>query len=338
MGMQVETEGLLEKRNVCPLCGSDIPLTGARFWVPQLAYKVRVIECPKCGLVYKEMRPTQKCLNLIYDHTYVHHKATNRRPDSSACEYVSRMRLARGERYLDYGCGNGSVVLTARGMGIDGYGADPFLPADIRSQDRRYLFKVRADSPEIRQLGDFDAVSMWAVLEHLDAPLEAFIGLSSVLKNGGHLYLNAPNADSMIARKYGEKWAVALLLEHSTFWTIKALSYVAEVAGFKIITVKKCGVPYPLNKRESNLESFGLGKNSIVADGCANLSSSKPISLGPRYTVGLKSSILHAGRRLVNYRCLGACIRGLLNLTGIGDHYYVVMRKDESVKTGGHGL
>lgn len=53
-------------RDSCPLCGAVVPIAGARFVVRQFDKDVRMVECPECGLAYKDHRPSEECLRAIY--------------------------------------------------------------------------------------------------------------------------------------------------------------------------------------------------------------------------------------------------------------------------------
>ena len=100
-----------------------------------------------------------------------------------------------GFRALDFGCGNGALVFTARQAGIDAYGAETYYDG-ARPQD---LELVRAFDPEttyVRTIDDgrlpfpdewFDLVVANQVFEHihdLDAAAREF---ARVLKPGGSL-------------------------------------------------------------------------------------------------------------------------------------------------------
>jgi len=321
-------EPLLVKRDSCPLCTAGVPVKGERFFIRQLDQVVRVIECPVCGLVYKETQPTSRCLDFIYKGLYAHHSCACEGTDWGAPEYVRRMRLPKGGRHLDYGCGNGNVVLHARGAGIESVGIDPFLP-DFLQQGKNVAFfhKLTAECAQFQEMGCFDAISMWAVIEHLENPLETVKGLARVLKTGGHLFFNAPNADSWIARKDGGHWAIALLVEHSTFWTKRAVNYLASASGLRVQAIIKCGVPYPLNKRSADWASFGVTidcESRHGTDGQVPLNASDE----PSFMATYSRRLLMMGRKAVKHPCVGHVVRKALQFTGMGDHYNIIFEKE----------
>jgi SAM-dependent methyltransferase len=319
---EIMSESLFYKKTACPLCGANVPASGERFAIRQLDVQVRVVECPVCGIVYKEFVPSENLTNTIYSAEYVHYAQAEGAGEKSSEERVKRMGRSSGRRHLDYGCGGGGLVRCALRQGWDSYGADPFLPDCLTEgpQKERFL-KASAESGLLRNLGVFDVVSLWAVIEHLNQPLATFQGLAHSLKPGGKMFLNAPNADSLVARRKGACWGIALLLEHSTFWTEKALRYAAERSGLEVRWLKKCGTPYPFGVSIPSWSSFGLRTphDEKVESGCG---------LPDKDATGsLLRFVSLAGQRMARTTVIGNVLRFGLSVLGTGDHYYVVLQK-----------
>lgn len=321
IGMQ---EPLFDQVITCPLCGEGTPTVGERFVVQQLNTNVRVVECPVCGLVYKEHVPSESLLKTIYSADYVHYTQTGEDDERSSEERISRMGRPQGRRHLDYGCGGGGLVRCALKRGWESYGADPFLPDSlVQGPEQGRFLKASAESGLITRLGAFDRISLWAVIEHLNHPLTTFQGLARCLKSQGTILFNAPHADSLVARRRGAHWGMALLLEHSTFWTAKSVRYVAQKAGLQVVGIKKCGTPYPFGVCAPSWQSFGLRKPSEVT------SVTHGDDTAPRRNAraSLLNRVSRLGQRLARGVVLGKVLRLGLNVLGTGDHIYVVLRK-----------
>ena len=316
---------LVHKIPNCPLCGNNVPTTGERFVIQQLDLQVRVVECPVCGLVYKEYVPSEILTSAIYGGDYVHYKQADGASEKSSEERVGRMGRPSGLRHLDYGCGGGGLTRCAMRLGWDSYGVDPFLPECLSSGPHgARFFKASAESGLIRKIGAFDRISMWAVIEHLNQPLATFQGLAGCLKPGGRILFNAPNADSLIARRNGASWGIALLLEHLTFWTEKSIRYLAQQAGLDIVAIKRCGTPYPFGKSVPSWRSFGLreplGETAIQFE---------KLETSDLRTGSVQGRILQFGQLIARDALAGRFFRLALQLFGIGDHFYAVFQKKD---------
>lgn len=202
-------------RDSCPLCGAVVPIAGARFVVRQFDKDVRMVECPECGLAYKDHRPSEECLRAIYD--------------------------------------------------------------------------IRC--------------------------------LALCLKPQGEIYFDVPNADSWIARKCGANWGSALLIEHLTFWTPKALAFLAGQAGCRVLQVKRSGIPYPLGRRSADERSFGV---PLVQTGPVSPASEKG---GPSAFKQRSQRLLYLCRKLKAHPLFGRIARVMLDVSGLGDQFTVVLAK-----------
>lgn len=118
----------------------------------------------------------------------------------------------RGKKFLDFGCGNGAVVLEACKIGLAAFGYDPIKqwPDDVvLSQDLTYEsgnFALSTDLDQILSNGPYDIIGLYDVVDHIMTHEEAVEALSFVRKcatpntiikvrchpwtsrHGGHLY------------------------------------------------------------------------------------------------------------------------------------------------------
>jgi SAM-dependent methyltransferase len=118
-------------------------------------------------------------------------------------EHLARYRwagaLVEGKRVLDAGCGTGygSELLAREGAGeVVGVDVDAdVIDAASRSDSHDATFAV-ADLRELpADLGEFDVVVCFEVLEHIGEPEVALDSLASVLRPGGLLVVSSPNRD-----------------------------------------------------------------------------------------------------------------------------------------------
>jgi SAM-dependent methyltransferase len=169
-----------------------------------------IVRCPSCGHMQLDRFPSDEDLSAAYadaaSDDYVQEEAGQRESFRRVLERVERF-ADRGS-LLDVGCWVGFLLAEARDRGWrECVGVEPSefasayararLGLDVRTED---LFEARL--PE----GHFDAVVMGDVLEHLTRTSEALERVRELLRPGGILCLELPDAGSRVARVLGPRW------------------------------------------------------------------------------------------------------------------------------------
>jgi 2-polyprenyl-3-methyl-5-hydroxy-6-metoxy-1,4-benzoquinol methylase len=100
--------------------------------------------------------------------------------------------IPKGGRVLDVGCADGALFRVLSHHIAGGVGIDPALAEE--SQDGRVRF-IRGSFPDdVSANGQFDAITMLAVFEHLDdaAQRKAAAACAVMLRPGGRVVLTVP--------------------------------------------------------------------------------------------------------------------------------------------------
>jgi 2-polyprenyl-3-methyl-5-hydroxy-6-metoxy-1,4-benzoquinol methylase len=184
----------------CPTCGSDQPL-------PEIDKDhMRIVRCGVCDLVYvsptfdeahyKTVYRSAEYQDIVRDlgirsHEYRVERFGRERVGIMA-EHVHVVR----PRLLDVGCSTGFVVEAARDAGWEAIGLD-LNPSAVEYGRSRGL-DLRNVALEDAGFGDaeFDALSLFDVLEHLHDPVRTLRACTRLLRPGGILFLYVPNYDS----------------------------------------------------------------------------------------------------------------------------------------------
>ena len=190
----------------CNLCGSREHTS--IYEKPDTRYfpeeRFRVVECKGCGLGFVNPRPTFQEMAKYYPPDYFQLPAGQgsdrcfTRRYSNEASYLSGVRNTAAPRtLLDVGCANGHFprFMAARGWQVAGVEVSP-------SAQRLTDFPVYAqefDKIPISQ-PSYDAVTAWAVLEHVHDPMAYFRKASQVLKKGGLFVFLVPNFQSVASR------------------------------------------------------------------------------------------------------------------------------------------
>ena len=115
-------------------------------------------------------------------------------------------RLIAGNALVDLGCGEGHLLaaFAARNPDLRFFGLDLSPKLCELARQRLPAAVVREGDVEALPFGagEFDAVSMTEVLEHLSEPQRALAEIFRILRPGGWLLLTLPNRDWLCYRQY----------------------------------------------------------------------------------------------------------------------------------------
>ena len=135
--------------------------------------------------------------------------------------------LPRGP-VLDVGAGDGTLVRAFARHGREAVGVDPY---------------ASANHPDVRDVelgqmgGSWSAVIFWHSLEHLREPVRALRHAATLAAPGGVLVVAVPNAASLQARTFGDRWLHLDLPRHLVHISPPALVSAIEAAGFRVMRV-----------------------------------------------------------------------------------------------------
>jgi SAM-dependent methyltransferase len=163
-----------------------------------------VVECRDCGLGFVNPRPSFAEMGAYYPQNYYEEEfALNRahhlkRYAREAAYLRPLERGARPRSLLDVGCANGDFprFMRARGWRVEG------VEVSISSRpitDFKVYPQQLPDIP-VREPA-YDAVTAWAVLEHVHDPMAYFRKAAEVTKAGGLFVFMVPNFNSLASRR-----------------------------------------------------------------------------------------------------------------------------------------
>lgn len=181
----------------CNLCGDDdarvlYRLADYRLNVDDIEWPV--VRCRNCGLGYLNPRPTREEIGRYYPARYFAHRG------ALETRYRREARYLPGPpgRLLDVGAARGDFLAMMRDRGWAVEGIEPFPDAGNPHgiSIRRLSFPEECDLAGAQ----FDAITAWAVFEHLHDPARAFEESARLLRPGGRLVVQVPNLRSIRGR------------------------------------------------------------------------------------------------------------------------------------------
>jgi 2-polyprenyl-3-methyl-5-hydroxy-6-metoxy-1,4-benzoquinol methylase len=163
-----------------------------------------VVECNECGLGFVNPRPTITEIQKYYPAEYFRGSGTQnhdrylRRRFAAEARYLRELEKTGGRmRLLDVGCATGGFprFMAARGWDVEG--------VEISESSERitdfHVYKQEFQDIPVNE-PTYDAVTAWAVLEHVHNPMAYFQKASRILKAGGSFVFLVPNFRSTASR------------------------------------------------------------------------------------------------------------------------------------------
>jgi SAM-dependent methyltransferase len=146
-------------------------------------------------------------------------------------------------RLLDVGAGPGFLVAVARRRGWDALGID-LNPWAAGYAKRELDVEVRIQTIEELNFrpGEFDAVTMMDLLEHVPDPGPLLAKAASITRSGGALAVLTPNAGSLVSRLMGGRWPeIQRAPEHLVLFSVRGLSHLLGENGFDVVSWHSVG-------------------------------------------------------------------------------------------------
>jgi 2-polyprenyl-3-methyl-5-hydroxy-6-metoxy-1,4-benzoquinol methylase len=287
----------------CPLCGSDrtklyldgedSQLEGAAVGSSRSQVSPgKILRCRVCTFGFREMRPSESELTELYRRldVSVYESELAGRERTAKRHFGIVKRFVNSGTILDIGCASGLLLRLASDDGWQVYGVEPsehlYQHARESSNGGGEIFCSTLQDAALPQRF-FDAVTFWDVLEHVPDPNSFMQLCASLLKPGGHLFLNVPDIDSLPARVLRSRWPL-LLPEHLNYFTKRSLQLCASQAHLKLQRLGRRPASFSVN-----YILYRLAQHQIPATGLLHkLSNSRsfgkaiiPIPLGELYGV-----------------------------------------------------
>lgn len=220
--MPAETAPL--KRN-CPVCEGQAAL---ELWTKG---SLRLVRCANCAMVFAS--PVAPALTdggfyaELAKPFYLSREKLE--SDYASVRFERELRLFRkycpGGRVLDVGCSTGAFLyqLKTRWPGCYEVAGTDVVAEALEYAAGRGVPVLKESFPQHAPgQSCYDAITFWAVLEHLAKPKTFLAKAADLLKPGGHCFLLVPNFRSLAVRVLGPRYRY-IMAEHLNYFTASTL-------------------------------------------------------------------------------------------------------------------
>lgn len=226
----------MKKHKNCPLCDSVSinKLSGYE--------QHHLLKCQSCKFVFCEPIPTERELEKHYE-------------NYGRNDYLSPLTIKRyheildsfepyrkTNKLIDVGCGIGYFLEEAKKRGWEVYGTE-FTDEAIEICSKKGIKMNKGVlNPNNYTSQEFDVITSFEVIEHINNPQEELAHFYEILRKGGLVYCTTPNFNSLLRYRLKEKYNVLCYPEHLSYYTPKTLKYVFEKEGFRTKSIKATGI------------------------------------------------------------------------------------------------
>lgn len=266
--VSAKSENSVENR--CAWCGAS-DMTPAWPGVPEPAdFQVR--RCRRCDhhFTVPVLGPDE--IGAYYAEAYYGNKNKRFNPlmEGLVAWFAARRAVALGRyakvgKVLDIGCGRGLTLAALRDMGWQTRGCEFSQTAATRAKELLNLDVDHGgfDSNNYAD-GEFDAVILWHVYEHLADAGEAMKTFQRIIKPGGILVIAVPNFDSLQAQATRYGWFHLDMPRHYSHFGAPWLREHLPKGGFRVLGENHASLEQnPYGWIQSILNCLGLQRNLL---------------------------------------------------------------------------
>ncbi|MFA6601139.1 MAG: methyltransferase domain-containing protein [Candidatus Omnitrophota bacterium] len=221
----------------CPLCGSS------EFTEELIKDDSPLVRCHRCELRYHQKIPRDlmdvygDSDKIIYpmDDTEGHYEYRRERFGKERVRLLERhCGNLSNKKILDVGCGNGFFLSALKETGAECVGSE------LSEQWRQFTGKktglrIYGDPLESFPVKDFDILTMFDVIEHLEKPVPFMAAACKLLKPKGHILVYTPNFDSFSLRVMGKCSNNIGPNEHLILFSYPSLETLGRLTGLTIL-------------------------------------------------------------------------------------------------------
>ncbi len=237
------------KNTRCPLCHDDSKIIIHRKTnAENLPFDV--VRCTRCNHVYTFFDKEINDHSLYADEVYkvvenresIYNKVISFE-SHRILKYLDGVFPSQG-RLLDFGCGKGHFLFSARKKGWNVKGIETSRPRAGYAKDV-YKLDVLTDVYERGQIGDskMDVITFFHVVEHLPSPEELVSNITKEnLSEHSLMIMEVPNYGSLQSKIAGHRWLHLDIPRHLSHFTRERIGDLVRQLNYDIVRVQNFSI------------------------------------------------------------------------------------------------
>ena len=166
----------------------------------------------------------------------LYHRVRTRTLDTKYRLVEKTTGIKRG-LHLDIGAGTGAFVQYMNQHGWESVGIEPDEKAREQAEINHQTKLLPSQALESFAPENFDAISLWHVLEHVHDLYPYLNQIKKILKPSGLVFIAVPNYTSFDAMKYGANWAAYDVPRHLYHFSPASMRWLMKDAGFQMRSI-----------------------------------------------------------------------------------------------------
>ena len=229
----------------CLICGN----TGGKTLYYFEEFNNEIVEC-NCGFIYSKLEE-RKNVNYAYENDYWTTYQLQQGEKSiydriEEFEFISDERIEfikefkKTGKHLDVGCSMGFLVNSANNNGFYSYGLDPNKECIDHGLKLYEPINISTKLLEEFKESNFDLITCFNVIEHLENPKKFFSECSKKLVKDGLLVIGTHDIESETHKNLGSKWKqITRDGDHLFYFSQTTLKILAQQCGFEVLKLHK---------------------------------------------------------------------------------------------------
>lgn len=250
----------------CPVCkheGGELKYEGINADSPEKP-KVAIRKCLNCHAVFSAANGEVE--KDLYPPNYFGENSAENFINRAASAVFRMERLHKvktnsraGGAALDIGCGDGKF-LASLPDGWQRYGYEPSELGKSLLAGKEEIKLIDLFEPLAKN--NFDIITFWQSLEHIDNPVETLTRAKELLSEDGYIFISVPNFSSLQASIFKGHWFHLDPMRHRVHYRLDTLKDIAEASGLELIERDTFSFEYgPFGIMQSILNAAGFEFN-----------------------------------------------------------------------------
>lgn len=196
-------------------------------------------------------------------------------------------------RVVDIGCGRGRFLNVAKNNGWKVFGIEPNKRSASYAKEQFKIELLHGGLEDCKAKADFDAVTLWHVLEHFPTPTKIIRRAAVLLKKDGIMIIAVPNIKSLQGSIGREKWYHLDPPRHLSHFSPELLTKMMENNGLKVEAIHHYSTEYNFVGMVQTVQNRMQGSPNFIFNFLKRNKAALPSS-GPAWAFGFISSAVVA--------------------------------------------